>query len=122
MKRRDKWEGLLYGVIYKHQFFDKDFYMEPLLYCSGENLYKKFYGFPGDKVIICRTSRLVPPVVVELGELRGLIYRSDKWSPGRYRTFIHFMEDPPKLVCNTLGNQLYIIGGSYRITPKGIEG
>jgi hypothetical protein len=82
----------------------------------------KFYGFPSDKIILSRYCRIVPPVVVELGELRGVIYRTDKWSPGYNRTFIHFMEDPPKLVCNPPGNQLYIIGGSYRITPRGIEG
>lgn len=64
----------------------------------------------------------MPPVVVELGELAGLIYRSDKWQPGQPRTYIHFMEEPPRLVSNIDGTQLYLVGGSYRVTPRGIEG
>ena len=88
----------------------------------GRNLYKEFYGFAPDIVKISPMSRIIPPIVVELGDLRGLIYRSSKWSPERKRTFIHFMEDQPKLVSNPEGTQLYIIGGSYRITPRGIEG
>lgn len=88
----------------------------------GLTLYKEFYGFAADIVKIFPTSRIIPPVVVELGDLRGLIYKSSKWSPGQMRTFIHFMENPPKLVSNPEGTQLYVIGGSYRITPRGIEG
>jgi hypothetical protein len=65
---------------------------------------------------------VIPPVVVELGELTGLIYRADKGQPGHRRTYIHFMENPPRLVSNTQGTQLYLVGGSYRVTPLGIEG
>ena len=65
---------------------------------------------------------MIPPVVVELGELVGLIYRSDKGQPGQPLTYIHQMEDPPRLVSNIEGTQLYIVGGSYRVTPQGIEG
>jgi hypothetical protein len=59
---------------------------------------------------------------VELGQLAGLIYRSDKGQPGLPRTYIHFMQDPPWLVSNIEGTQLYIVGGSYRVTRRGIEG
>lgn len=64
----------------------------------------------------------MPPVVVELGELVGLVYRSDKGRPGRWQPYIHLMQDPPRLVSNVQGTQLYIVGGSYRVTPRGIEG
>jgi hypothetical protein len=64
----------------------------------------------------------MPPVVVELGRLTGLMYRSDKWQQGRPRTFIHFMEEPPRLVCDAAGTQLYVVGGRYRVTGRGIEG
>jgi hypothetical protein len=66
--------------------------------------------------------RLIPPVVLELGELVGLIYRSDKGQPGRPRAYIHLMQDPPHLVSNAEGTQLYIVGGSYHVTRWGIEG
>jgi len=69
-----------------------------------------------------RQLRVIPPIVLELGELVGLIYRSDKGRPGWQRTYIHFLEDPPWLASNVEGTQLYIVGGSYRVTRRGIEG
>jgi hypothetical protein len=69
-----------------------------------------------------RCKRRIPDVLVKLGRLRGLIYRSDRGCRGRPRTFIHFMERPPLLACNTGGSQLYILGGRYRVTRRGIEG
>ena len=65
--------------------------------------------------------RIVPPVVVELGRLAALVYRSDKWV-GRPRTYIHVLEDPPRLVSDPAGRRLFIVGGSYRVTSRGIEG
>jgi hypothetical protein len=59
---------------------------------------------------------------VELGHLVGLIYRSDKGRQGLPQAYIHFMQDPPHLVSNPEGTQLYIVGGSYRVTRRGIEG
>ena len=79
-------------------------------------------GFEPSQVVKVRPSRVIPPVVVELGELVGLMYRSDKGQPGQPRTYIHRMEDPPRLVSNIEGTQLYIVGGSYQVTPRGIEG
>ena len=61
-------------------------------------------------------------MLLKLGELRGLIYRSDKGQCGRPGTFIHFMETPPLLACDPAGKQLHIIGGNYRVTSRGIEG
>ncbi len=60
--------------------------------------------------------------MVQLGDLLGLIYRSDKWQRGQPRTYIHFMEDPPRLVSDVGGRRLFVIGGSYRVTVRGIEG
>lgn len=85
-------------------------------------LYRAFNRFRPSQVLRIRHTRLIPPVVVELGELMGLIYRSDKGLAGQPRTYIHFMENPPRLASNTQGTQLYVLGGSYRVTPQGIEG
>jgi hypothetical protein len=85
--------------------------------CGGKcmALYQVFNRFvPSDL--------LVPPIAVELGELVALIYRSDKEQPGSPKNYIHFMEEQPRLVSNIEGTQLYIVGGSYRVTPRGIEG
>ena len=81
-----------------------------------------FYGFGPSRVRIVGRSRSIPHIVVELGELVGVMYRSDKGRPGHPRTYIHRMEDPPRLVSNIEGTQLYIVGGSYQVTPRGIEG
>lgn len=89
---------------------------------QGETLYRTFNHFEASQTITVKQSRLIPPVVVDLGELVGIIYRSDKGQPGQPQTYIHFMQDPPRLVSNVEGTQLYIVGGSYRITQKGIEG
>jgi hypothetical protein len=88
----------------------------------GSVLYHKFNRFSPPHIEHVSHNRLIPPVVVELGELSGIIYRSDKWQPGKPRTYIHYMETPPRLVSNVYGTQLYIVGGNYRVTPRGIEG
>ena len=60
---------------------------------------------------------------VRLGELLGVIYRSDRLDAGRRpRAYIHLMRTPPHLVSNLNGTQLYIVGGRYRVTRRGIVG
>ena len=88
----------------------------------GMGLYHAFNGFEPSHVVKVYHPRVIPPVVVELGELVGVMYRSDKGQPGQPRTYIHRMEDPPRLVSNIEGTQLYIVGGSYQVTSRGIEG
>lgn len=89
---------------------------------AGAGLYEMFNRFHPSQVLKVRHARMMPSVVVQLGELSGLVYRSDKWQTGSPRTYIHFMNDPPRLVCNTAGTQLYVVGGSYCVTARGIEG
>lgn len=89
---------------------------------DGIGLYRAFNQFRPSQMLKVHHSRLMPAVVVQLGELVGLIYRSDKWRSGRPRTYIHFMDDPPRLVSDANGTQLYVVGGSYRVCARGIEG
>jgi hypothetical protein len=89
---------------------------------QGGRLYRRFKRVEPDGLIRVTHCRLIPPVVVQLGDLVGLIYRSDKWQPGAPRTYIHFMRQPPRLVSDPAGRQLFLVGGSYRITGEGIEG
>lgn len=62
-----------------------------------------------------------PPRLLRVGDLVGLIYRSDRRHPGRPRTYVHFMRYPPRLVCDPTGRQLYILGGRYHVSRRGIE-
>jgi hypothetical protein len=63
----------------------------------------------------------LPPAPV--GELRGLIYRTRR-APGEApQNYVHFFQHRlPMLVTNSTGTQLYIVGGQYRVTGRGIEG
>ena len=89
---------------------------------DAARLYRAFNRFEPCRMVRVRHRRLMPRVVVQLGELTGLIYRSDRWNSGRPRSFIHFMDHPPRLVCDPAGTQLFIVGGRYRVTARGIEG
>ena len=88
----------------------------------ARQLFERFHSFVPPRTLRRRCRRLMPKVLVNLGELRGLIYSSDKEQCGRPRTFIHFMETPPLLASDASGKQLYIVGGNYRVTSRGIEG
>lgn len=83
--------------------------------------FRLFHCFPPNQIAYRPCSRLIPRVLVHVGRLKGLIYSSDK-GDGRQRTYIHFMETPARLACNARGDQLYILGGRYRVTERGIEG
>jgi transglutaminase superfamily protein len=88
---------------------------------SAATLYQQFTRMPARSIERVAHARLMPPVVLEIGRLAGLVYRSSKWV-GRPRTYIHVMDDPPRLVSDVTGRRLFIVGGSYRVTPRGIEG
>lgn len=89
---------------------------------SARRLFELFHSFAPPHVVRHSCRRQLPRVLVKLGELRGLIYSSDKEQCGRPRTFIHFMDTPPVLACDATGKQLHIVGGNYRVTARGIEG
>ncbi|NOT63991.1 MAG: hypothetical protein HOP19_27570 [Acidobacteria bacterium] len=85
-------------------------------------LFRRFHYFPAAGITRSPCRRVIPPVLVKLGRLRGLIYSSDRGQPLCDRTFIHLMETPPLLACDPQGTQLYVIGGNYRVTQRGLEG
>lgn len=88
----------------------------------ARELFERFHCFTAPRVIRRPCRRMIPRVLVHLGQLRGLIYSSDRGQRGRPRTFVHLMETPPTLACDPAGRQLYILGGRYRVTSRGIEG
>jgi hypothetical protein len=89
---------------------------------EAAQVYGRFHRFPAQRVCWARCQGCMPSVLVDLGELRALVYRSDRGHPGDPRTFVHFMETPPRLACDASGRQLYVLGGCYRVTARGIEG
>lgn len=89
---------------------------------EAQGLFRSFHCFDAPRVLRSPCQRVIPEVLVNLGELRGLIYRSDRGQCGQPRTFVHFFETPTRLTCDPRGRQLYIQGGRYRVTTRGIEG
>jgi hypothetical protein len=94
---------------------------------EGKELYRAFHNSPARRIIRRLYDRHCNPIrppraLVDLGALRGLIYSADRDGCGGVKTFIHFMETPPRLMCDPRGNQLYVVGGRYRVTRRGIEG
>ena len=88
----------------------------------GCALFEKFHRYDADRVVRRRLRRRIPRVLVRLGRLKAVVYTSDKGSTDRPLTYIHFMERQPLLTCDTRGRQLYIVGGRYRVTERGLEG
>lgn len=89
---------------------------------AASRLFERFHRFSPEEVKHVRCLRVIPHVLMRVGELRGLIYKSDRGRCGSPRTFIHFMRTPATLACDPNGKQLYVVGGCYRVTRKGIEG
>lgn len=89
---------------------------------SACELFERFHCFPAWQLARLPCRRVIPRLLVRLGELRGLIYQSDRGQQGCRRPFVHFLENPAQLACDPQGRQLYILGGNYRVTQRGIEG
>lgn len=94
----------------------------PCCWSEAQALFRRFHRFASPRVVTAPCRRVVPRLLVHLGRLRGLIYSSDRGRRGCQRTYVHFMETPPRLACDPRGTQLYILGGRYRVTARGIVG
>ena len=70
-----------------------------------------------------RITRLVRLPLAPLGELRGVIYRASRTPGEAPKNYIHFFHQRlPVLAADPTGKRLYILGGQYRVTKRGIEG
>jgi hypothetical protein len=90
----------------------------------GCSLHQRFYGRAPECIARARIeSTSAPRVLVALGELRALVYRAARapGGPGG-RSYVHFFEQPPALLADAAGRRLFIAGGRYRVTRRGIEG
>jgi hypothetical protein len=83
--------------------------------------FREFHGCRPTVVTRAACRRTIPEVLVQLGTLRAVVYAADRGDGGA-RQYIHFMENEPLLTCDPEGSQLYIVGGRYRVTRRGIEG
>lgn len=91
---------------------------------SVVNLFAEFHEYLPDTVTVATVGRKsMPSLVMRVGELVELTYRSNKWDKNsRSVDYTHKFGKPlPVLVSDADGN-LYIVGGLYKITADGIVG
>jgi len=92
---------------------------------SGKTLkrYKTFHDLePKDVQVKKIKTRMIPKELIALGDLREIVYLSDKWD-NKKRAYVHKFKKPyPKLLTNQGGDQLYILGGKYKVKSEGIVG
>lgn len=87
-------------------------------------LYRQFTGRAPQRLAIARLPRAQPGVLVDLGELTALVYRAARraGAPGQARSYVHRFDSPPRLLADAAGRRLFIAGGRFRVTRRGIEG
>lgn len=81
-------------------------------------LYERFTGHDAEE--FGRVSVNVPDVLVMFGELDGVLYTTVR--DGKVEHYKHeFHEGDKPLLCTSPdGKQLFIVGGRYRFTARGI--
>lgn len=85
------------------------------------SLFDEFHEFEPTTAVVHKVDSLkIPGVLVSLGDLVEITYKSNKFDK-RSRLYVHkFGADKPVLAASKDG-KLFIIGGGYRITSRGIE-
>lgn len=85
--------------------------------------YSAFHGKVPDAVTVApRGKKNMPDVVAELGPLTAIEYEVTL-SSGEKVTMRHtFGRQKPSLVCDADGKNLWVVGGKFRVTERGIEG
>lgn len=83
----------------------------------------RFTGFKGEAPArVSRVSVAAPPrVMLTIGECIGIMYRTSRG--GRTDNYLHRFKKSarPTLAVSSDGRSLYLLGGAYRVTDRGIE-
>lgn len=80
------------------------------------------WGQKPDKVVqVPGKRKKMPKVLVEIGDLEAVVYRSAK--SGKHERYLHFFDNPsPMLTTTTDGQELFIVGGKAFVDKRGIVG
>lgn len=86
---------------------------------KAKALYKDFSGHEGDEVEYIEAPKL-PAAVLVVGELEGVIYSTVR--DDQHERYIHKFKasSRPLLCASPDGDQLFIIGGDFEFTDRGI--
>lgn len=84
---------------------------------------ERFTGFRGAAPGEVSRVRVpdAPKVMLTIGECVGIMYRTHRG--GRVDNYLHRFKKTsrPALACSSDGKTLYLLGGAYRVTDRGIE-
>jgi hypothetical protein len=86
---------------------------------KAKALYKDFSGHEGNECEYVPAPK-IPPAVVVIGELEAVIYSTVR--DDEHERYIHkFRKASRALLCvSPDGDQLFIVGGDYEFTDRGI--
>jgi len=85
----------------------------------ASDLYERFSGHTADRGAKIKIPP-VPPVGVCIGDIDGILYTTVR--DGETQKYIHKFraKDRPLFVVSPDGKQLFLVGGNYNFTERGI--
>lgn len=86
---------------------------------EAKKLYEDFSGHKGDIVGKAKMPD-IPHVMIEIGALVGVAYETVR--DGKRERYFHEFDAMPVLACSPDGKQLFVLGGKYKFTDRGIVG
>lgn len=86
----------------------------------AKRAYENFRGFSPTEVVHARLPDK-PVTAYHMGDVEGIMYRTER--DGETQRYMHKFKDDagPSLCVQDDGSQLYLTGGNYRVTERGIE-
>jgi len=92
----------------------------------AERTFSDWHSFLSGEKVPVKLEPLATELVV-LGEVREIVYYSDKGSPGEYKAYVHEFgsadrRDMPLLLFDRHNGALIVMGGKFKITARGIVG
>jgi len=89
---------------------------------QAAQMFRRFHGFDPKTVTSVAGERSIPRTLVRLGDLVEVSYRSNKFDR-KTRDYVHKFGTPrPTLCTRPDGRGLFIVGGRFRNTARGIVG
>jgi hypothetical protein len=87
---------------------------------AAQRLFRRFFDRDARAGEIVDVATREPETCLVIGELDGVIYRSE----GSQEPYIHRFNksDRPLLLISSDGRQIYILKGGYRFTERGFQG
>ena len=87
---------------------------------KAQQLFRRFFGRDPDRDEIVEVATQEPEVCLVIGELDGVIYRTEQSKEPLIHRFKK--SDRPLFLVSFDGRQIYVLKGAYRFTERGLVG